>query len=153
MSTCVVCYGLGTVASDEPAMMMASEPCPACTKTAPVPTPAPKALTKDGATGILTLAGFTVTKMWELMNQYWPRTYLEDVVQNPWWLVRTKEISSGLVMIGRRKSVFHLDWSDTAIRFIVTADDVTKSDTYVHAWTIAKAVEYMANLHQHVEIR
>jgi hypothetical protein len=60
---------------------------------------------------------------------------------DPWWLVRTP---AGLVQIGWRKRVINIDWSDTDVRTVVTSDDVTKTETYVHAWSEAKALEYLS---------
>jgi len=92
---------------------------------------------------ILTLAGLKPIRMWELVNGYWPNSPNYDDVRKPWWLAQT---SVGLIRIGWRKRVMTIDWEATAVRFIVTDDDVTKGDTMVHAWSAAKAVEYMSNL-------
>lgn len=58
----------------------------------------------------------------------------------PAWLVKTRY---GLMEIGWRKRVIQIDWRDTNLRRVVTADDVTKTDTCVHAWSVEKAVEYL----------
>lgn len=108
---------------------------------------------------LFTVAGIVVLKVWQLPNGYWPTAtpddwsdpqQVSDFVRyaqlresSPWWLVRT---SFGLVKIGWRKRVLNIDWSDTSIREIVTADDVTKEPTMCHAWSELKAVEYLKSL-------
>jgi hypothetical protein len=83
---------------------------------------------------ILTLADIPITNMWELLNGYDRRS------QTPWFLVRT---AHGLLELGWRKRVFYIDWSDTAVRTLITAEDVTKSLNMVHAWSVEKAIEYL----------
>ncbi len=101
------------------------------------------------------LAGFKVLKIWRLENQYWPHyeTYDEIRKKSPWWLVRVGFPYSpgdveviGLIEIGWRKRVINIDWSETAVRASVTDDDVTKSETMVHAWSDTKALEYLKAL-------
>lgn len=89
------------------------------------------------------LARVEVLGHWEIANDYWPNAYTQLRLENPWWLVKTH---AGLIEIGNRKSVLSIDWSDTPIRKIITDDDVTKKETMVHAWTEAKAVEYLSAL-------
>ena len=98
---------------------------------------------KDVVTSLFTLAGFKILNMWELKNKYWPDSYPDMILQNPWWLVKTEY---GLIEIGPRKRVINIDWSDTSIRKVITEDDVTKSETMVHAYGLSKALEYLAKL-------
>lgn len=86
------------------------------------------------------LAGFKVDRLWQLENKYWPKVPEYDCARTPWWLVKTE---IGLVEIGWRKRVISINWSDTTIRKIVTEDTVTKGDSYVHAYSLEKAVEYL----------
>jgi hypothetical protein len=97
------------------------------------------------AESILLLAGFTVKHVWELANGYWPDSPDYDDARTPWWLFLTE---IGPVQIGWRKRVLHIEWSTCAVRSIVTTDDVTKTFTYVHAYRVEKAVEYLRNLRQ-----
>ena len=99
--------------------------------------------TRDEVASILTLAGLRPERMWELANGYWPLAPSYDDVRSPWWLAQT---SIGLVRIGWRKRVVEIDWEATGIKAVVTEDDVTKGATMVHAWTTAKAVEYLQRL-------
>ena len=108
---------------------------------------------------LFTLAGIEILSVWRLPNGYWPEVlpddwsdqrqvsdflrYAEIRASSPWWLVKTH---AGLVKIGWRKRVINIDWSDTAIRAIITEDDVTKTETLVHAWSDLKAVEYLQKL-------
>jgi hypothetical protein len=61
----------------------------------------------------------------------------------PAWLVLT---SFGLVEIGWRKRVIAIDWRETAVRALLTTDDVTISETHVHAWSEDDAVRYLRAL-------
>lgn len=99
----------------------------------------------EAVKALFTLANIEVLGTWELMNDYWPRAehYYKIIVENPWWLVKTK---AGLVKIGVRKRVVSISWEDTPIRKIITDEDVTKDETMVHAWTDADAVNYLKAL-------
>jgi hypothetical protein len=79
----------------------------------------------------------------------------------PAWLVKTQ---FGLVEVTHRKRVVEFDWRETAIRIQgvehhhawpgdnlerfghITPDLVSQSETYVHAWTEEKALEYLKAL-------
>jgi hypothetical protein len=102
-------------------------------------------MTKDIVQALFLLANIEVTNLYEIANDYWPdHTDYADVRRNhPWWLVKT---NYGLIKIGWRKRVIQIDWSDTRIRQEVTKDNVTSSNEIVHAWTYAKAVEYLTAL-------
>lgn len=89
------------------------------------------------------LAGIEIVKMYELPNQYWPQAYPELRTAHPWQLVMT---SVGPMKIGWRKRVISISWEDTAIRCVLTEDDVTKDETLVHAWSYQKALEYLTAL-------
>lgn len=102
-------------------------------------------MTREEMMALFLLAGVEVLGAWELANQYWPsvEAYAVTRMNSPWWLVRTK---AGLVEIGWRKRVISINWFDTPIRKEVTTDSVTKGETDVHAWSEAKAVEYLTVL-------
>lgn len=51
-----------------------------------------------------------------------------------------------MLIIGWRKRVIQIDWKDCDVKLDVTADDVTKDDFNVHAWSTEKAVEYLKAL-------
>lgn len=103
----------------------------------------PIRFTEDEARALFTLAGFAVSKIWRLENGYWPDSYIALRIANPWWLVKTE---IGLIAIGWRKRVLSIDWSETNVRAIVTEDDATKGDDRVHAYSTAKALEYLSAL-------
>jgi hypothetical protein len=131
---------------------------------------------------MLTMAGFTVEKLWKLPNGYYGEMepLSQDAIQRdkpghvgfmrtgddcptegvvinwmedyrhrhkyPWWLIKTE---FGLIMIGWRKRVINIDWSDTPGRpsgNTLTADDTTKDTTVIHAWSELKAIEYLTAL-------
>lgn len=98
---------------------------------------------REEVEALFKLADIPVEKIWEISNKYWPDTpqYTDIRRNNPWWLVKT--IPYGMFEIGWRKRVIQIDWSDTGKYTTVTADDVTKNGTMVHAWSYAKAVEYL----------
>lgn len=99
--------------------------------------------TEEKARALLVTAGFEPLKMYRLENRYWPAAYVDLRRENPWWLAKTK---FGLIEFGMRKRVLSIYWDDTKFRGIITEDDVTKEKDYVHAWTPAKAVEYLSIL-------
>jgi len=101
--------------------------------------------TKDSVKILFIGCGFEVKKIWKLPNDYWPDLEPYETLRknNPWWLVQT---SCGLIEIGPRKRVYCIDWSDTSNRGIITDDDVTKSETMVHAWDEAKLIAYLQAL-------
>ena len=91
------------------------------------------------------MAGFEIKSLHRLDNKYWPQhqDYFEVRKNNPWWLAITPH---GPIEIGWRKRVISISWADTPLQYTVTEDDVTKSKTLVHAWSYAKALEYLDNL-------
>lgn len=102
-------------------------------------------MTKEQVLAIFLLAGIRVDSLDELPNNYWPRVpeYQKLRDENPWWLMHTE---LGMIVIGWRKRVISINWTRTGIQTVVTGDDVTKDETSVHAWTYAKAVEYLTKL-------
>lgn len=94
-------------------------------------------LTEEEVNLLFQKVGIEILAKYRIENEYWdlPSAYC-------WWLVKIKE---GLIKLGWRKRVIEIDWSDTKIEKIVTEDQVTKSKTYVHAWSFDKAVEYLKN--------
>jgi hypothetical protein len=99
----------------------------------------------EQAESIMTRAGLPFREKWELANQYWPDAPDYDDVRRPWWLFNTRH---GLIRIGWRKRVIEIDWTSIGATERVTDDDVSKGDSYVHAWTVAKAVEYATRLRE-----
>ena len=95
------------------------------------------------AQAIFLLAGITVVRAHKIENGYWPYACIEERKRSPWWLLET---SIGIVIIGWRKRVISIDWTSVAVRLVITEDDVTKDETSVHAYSYAKAVEYLAKL-------
>jgi len=108
--------------------------------------------TKQEVEALFLTAGLPAQHVWELPNGYWPRhaDYAERRAAEPWWLVLTE---IGLVQVGWRKKVMHIDWSDTGLKTIVTPDDTTKAERYVHAWSNDKAVAYLMELKRQAATR
>lgn len=96
---------------------------------------------------MFTLANIEVLNSWEIPNQCWPQAYMKLRAENPWWLI---QVPQGIIQIGWRKRVISIDWSGTSFRGIITEDNVTKSDTMVHAWSEEKAIEYLKALKEHI---
>ena len=103
---------------------------------------------REEVESVLTLSGLKPSRMWELANGYWPLAPDYDSVRRPWWLVQT---SIGLIRIGWRKRVMSIDWDATEVRAVVTREQVTKGETMVHAYSMAKAVEYLTSLREVAE--
>lgn len=105
---------------------------------------------QEHARALFEMAGFEVKSLHQLSNGYWPDVpdYAEVRRLRPWWLAITQH---GPIVIGWRKRVINIDWSDTPLRHTVTEDDVTKSETMVHAYSYPKAMEYLWNLTQAAE--
>lgn len=96
---------------------------------------------------LFTLAGLPPISIKALVDGYGyspddPR-FFERPPRCVWHFVKTR---LGWIEIGWRKRVLAIDWSETEIRKVVTKDDVTKGEDHVHAWDIAKALEYLTEL-------
>lgn len=98
---------------------------------------------------VFTLAGIKILGHWELTNQYYPRSYVDAVLSNPWWLVMTE---MGLIEIGWRKRVININWQHTPVRRVITEDNVTKDSSMVHAYSIEKALEYLKSWQVEVQL-
>ncbi len=68
-----------------------------------------------------------------------PCKYTTD---GPHWFLAIVE--SGIIEIGWRKRVINIDWSRTKVRKILSEDKVSKEETYIHAWSSTKAIEYLS---------
>lgn len=130
-------------------------------------------MTEAQVRSLFTVAGFAVTSLWPTFNGYHgglahTQRYLPDHIseyiegatpltrqhldfiqsarphfEDPWWIVVT---AYGVIQIGWRKRVISINWEATPHRAHVTEDNVTQSDTDVHAWTLLKAAEYLTRL-------
>lgn len=99
-------------------------------------------MTKEHVEAMFLLAGIPVVEMESMPNQYY--TGYAD----PWWTVTTPK---GKIIIGWRKRVLSISWTDTNCAVRVTKDSVTIDDHMVHAWSYAKAVEYLTELRRELQ--
>jgi hypothetical protein len=107
---------------------------------------------RDHTTSIVERAGFKPFYVADVENGYWPDGYKDEVFYTPWHRVTTP----GLVFtIGLRKRVLSIDWKETSnvMLTLPEGDNVTSGAGYVHAWSGAKAVEYLRLLRQTLESR
>ena len=104
-------------------------------------------MTKEQMLAIFLLAGLDVVSCEKLANGYCGDSCCGD---KPWWLVETKH---GWIKIGWRKRVIAIEWTRTPMKFVVTPDDVTKSETDVHAWGWGKAVQYLGDWRYEADLR
>lgn len=84
---------------------------------------------------LFTLSNIKVLNYWAITNKYHDEG--ED------WILAQTDI--GLIEMGWRKRVINIDWSHTGIRFLFE-DDVTKDETFIHAYGYDKAVHYLTDL-------
>jgi hypothetical protein len=63
--------------------------------------------------------------------------------QNPWWDIEFQNV--GTITIGWRKRVIQISWEKTGRRLEdgVTQDNVTRTDTMIHAWGYSDALKYL----------
>jgi hypothetical protein len=106
--------------------------------------------TREEAESIMRLAGFEVSRVWELANGYWPDAADYDEIRKPWWLFLTE---IGPIQIGWRKRVLHIQWDACKVRAVVTDDDVTKETSLVHAWSPEKAITYLRQLRATAQVQ
>src|SRR6185369_10381165 len=100
--------------------------------------------------GLFAVAGIEVLNLEQIPNKYWGNgaAFAQIAEKNPWWQVTTKV---GMIEIGWRKRVISINWEGTAIRTIITPDDVTKEMNLVHAWSLDKALEYLTALGKEIK--
>lgn len=99
---------------------------------------------KEIVEALFLISGFKVKNITKIPNQYWSNTASREIhEESPWWDVETE---AGIIRIGRRKRVFHIDWKNTGLQFFITADEVTKNLTFVHSYSHSKNVEYLTAL-------
>lgn len=114
-----------------------------------------KPITEADLRAMFQLAGIPILRVWQLAHGYFTyregedeKTTLDNALyraQRPSWLVRTPY---GLIELTLRKRVVDIDWSETGAQIVVTADEVTKSPTNVHAWTIQNAIQYLTRIRE-----
>lgn len=98
---------------------------------------------EDEVRSMLRVAGIKYRSLYQLENRYWPKAYVNERANSPWWLI---VLDQGEIVIGWRKRVISINWSATPFRKIVTEDNVTKGEDHVHAYSMFKATEYLVSL-------
>lgn len=91
--------------------------------------------TKEKLLSVFKLAGIKIIKSYDIINSYSSGLPYHVLAITP----------LGNITIGWRKRVISIDWSDTKIEMLIS-DDVTKEKFMCHAWSYAKAVDYMEQL-------
>jgi len=84
----------------------------------------------------------------QMENEYWPKEYKSVREDQPWWMVVTKH---GVIEFCTRKKVIELRWELTKYRGILCDHDVTKSNTYIHAWGFFALREHVRLLWKQLE--
>lgn len=86
-------------------------------------------------------AGFQHVALEEIPNQYW-----RDKSTPPWFMATTEQ---GFFVIGWRKRVISIEWHDINVPAELFSDqDVTKGFNHIHAWGVAKAIEYLIRIRE-----
>lgn len=90
-------------------------------------------------------AGF----MFSIMHHL-PNGYTNEKSSPPWFKVETE---IGCITIGQRKRVISIEWGETfhsekEILSMFQSENVTKSDTLIHAWGKEKAIEYLSKIRE-----
>ncbi len=80
-------------------------------------------------------AGYRNVELIPIPNQYPDKN-------GPWFRVTT---AFGTITIGWRRRVINIDWSEAklAIRPDFSKEDVTKEESFIHAWGYEAAIEYL----------
>lgn len=95
---------------------------------------------------IYEVAGVTTIYVEELPNGYCPNPCC---LNRPWFRVTS---AIGHVVIGWRKRVISIDWKDSLVKKsgeeLFPDENVTRSETGIHAWSVQKATEYVRRLHE-----
>ena len=148
---CLVCGGTNahvTGYGSAVSVNVVDTECPDCKAIGKISNMTPwygRELKETEVESIMELAGIKILATpYKLMNEYHSGSS-EKQYWHPWWLLKTEY---GFIKIGWRKRVIHIEWTDTKIRAIVTKDELTKDECYVHAYTVAKAVEYLTEWHK-----
>lgn len=97
---------------------------------------------REMGVSLFKMAGFSVINSKTITNQY-SHTY-----DDPWLLIQTEY---GVIIIGNRKRVIHIEWTFCEYRGIITEDEVTKMPDMVHAWGYSNALLYLTNLHKNMK--
>jgi hypothetical protein len=94
---------------------------------------------EDEVKALFLLAGIRLYSQTPIPNGY---DRYSGLVNGPWWECQTR---AGKITIGWRKRVIEITWHSfvTSDDEPVTRDQVTIGNNYVHAYSNAKAVEYL----------
>lgn len=91
------------------------------------------------------LAGLEYNDIYPIENGYCGNQCCPD---KPWFLFAT---DFGIVKIGWRKKVINIDWSNTSLRTNITTDNVTKGESFVHAWSWSDCVKYLCEIRKQLK--
>jgi len=94
-------------------------------------------------------AGFGRIRMSSTKNRY-----SSARVYAPWYYVNTEH---GTFLIGWRKRVINIDWkglgavAESGFGDLFISEDVTKANTYIHAYGYDKAMDYLQRIRKYLE--
>lgn len=90
-------------------------------------------------------AGFFNHYLEDIENGYWPPAYKTKPFYSPWFRAHTQY---GVIIIGWRKRVISIDWSETKrdLLHLFKDLDVTKDRHMIHAWGPEEAVARLATI-------
>lgn len=102
-------------------------------------------------TYLMKLAGFEVCIPTPLENGYWPDGYDDRDFYTYWYKFETE---LGVIAMGWRKHVIHIDWKATNLRLhpFFYKEDVTKTELLIHAWTFEKALQYLTEIRKALQL-
>jgi hypothetical protein len=94
-------------------------------------------------------AGFPKVNLLTIPNEYWGvnrETGTAPYYADPWYLAQVDDKVP--IKIGWRKRVLNIDWSESKkdLSEMFVSENVTKDATLIHAWSYAKASEYLSKI-------
>ena len=98
-------------------------------------------------TDVFSKAGYDYYYLEDIQNEYYSDKSSPYYI--PWFKVYT---TIGNFVIGRRKNVVSISWSDIDINllYLFEKENVTKGPTYIHAWSKEDIIRYLSEIRLHL---